>query len=132
MRYLLDTDIVSDIVRNPRGPAAEQLRRVGQNDVCLSIIVASELRYGIARKSSAEMAFKIGQALDQLAVLPFESPADGIYGEVRSALEESGHSIGPNDNFIAAHALALNCTLVTGNERVFGRVKGLKVENWLR
>jgi tRNA(fMet)-specific endonuclease VapC len=122
MRYLLDTNIVSDIVRNPRGPAARQFRRVGQSEVCISIIVAAELRYGIVGNISAEMTFKIGQMLNQLAIVSFESPADQHYGEIRVALEESGQGIGPNDTFIAAHALALGCTLVTDNEREFSRV----------
>jgi tRNA(fMet)-specific endonuclease VapC len=132
MRYLLDTNIVSDIVRNPRGTAAKQFRRVGQAATCISIIVAAELRYGLMRNGASALAPKISEALDQFAVMTFESPADQYYGEVRAALEESGQGIGPNDTFIAAHALALGCTLVTDNEREFARVPGLAVENWLR
>ena len=131
MRYMLDTNIVSDIVRNPRGAAARQLRRVGVSEVCVSVIVAAELRYGMSRNSSGDMALKMGEALDQFAVIAFESPADQYYGEIRTALETGGRGIGPNDTFIAAHALALGCILVTDNEREFARVPGLTVENWL-
>ena len=131
-RYLLDTNIVSDIVRNPRGHAARQFRRVGQDNVCISVVVAAELRYGVLRGASAEMASKIGDALNQLATEPFGVPADAYYAEVRAQLEAAGTPIGYNDVFIAAHALALDCTLVTDNEREFARVPGLKVENWLR
>jgi len=63
--------------------------------------------------------------------MPFEEPADLIYADIRATLEKSGTPIGANDLFIAAHALALNATLVTGNEREFRRVPGLEVENWL-
>ena len=132
MRYCLDTNIVSDIVRNPRAPAARQLRRVGQSDVCISIIVASELRFGILRGGPPETAQKIVQTLRQLAIMPFESPADHHYADLRFTLETAGNLIGANDLLIAAHALALGCTLVTDNEREFARVPGLVIENWLR
>ncbi len=132
MRYLLDTNIVSDIVRNPRSSAARQLRRVGMADVCISIIVAAELRFGLARGGSSETAQKIVQALGQFSIMPFEDPADHHYADIRSLLEKAGNVIGANDLLIAAHALALGCILVTDNEREFARVPGLVIENWLR
>jgi tRNA(fMet)-specific endonuclease VapC len=64
--------------------------------------------------------------------LPLESPADAIYGRIRTRLEQSGRPIGGNDLLIASHALALGCTLVTDNEREFMRVEGLEWQNWLR
>jgi tRNA(fMet)-specific endonuclease VapC len=65
-------------------------------------------------------------------VLPFEQPADVVYGALRARLEEIGQPIWANDLFVAAHALALHCTLVTDNEREFTRITALAVENWLR
>ena len=72
------------------------------------------------------------ELLDKLSVAAFEAPADTFYGEIRTRLERAGTPIGSNDMLIAAHALSLDCTLVTANEREFRRVPGLKVENWLR
>src|SRR5258707_5092766 len=132
MLYLLDTNVVSDVVRNPRGSAATQLRRGGHSEVCISIIVAAELRFGIAQGGPPETAQKIIQILRQLSIMPFESPADHHYAELRLALEKAGKPIGANDMLIAAHTLALGCTLVTDNEREVSRVPGIAMENWLR
>lgn len=131
-RYLLDTNIVSDMLRRPEGPAAKRFSRVGQHNIGISIIVAGELRYGALRRGTAELVRMVSEALERLSILPFEDPADVYYAEVRAGLEKAGTPIGRNDTLIAAHALALGCTLVTDNEREFARVKSLKVENWLR
>ncbi len=132
MRYLLDTNIVSDLVRNPHGPIAQQIRKVGEAEVCTSIIVAAELRYGIAKKGSPRLAAQLEAVLSALEVLPFDAPADRTYGLLRARLEQSGKLIGANDLLIAAHAIALGRVLVTDNEREFARVDGLSCENWLR
>jgi tRNA(fMet)-specific endonuclease VapC len=131
MRYLLDTNIVSDMARNPSGLAAKRLERIGQHNVCVSIIVAAEARFGILRRAS-ERATRTGRMIERITVVPFQEPADRYYAEIRMSLETTGKSIGANDLLIAAHALALDCTLVTDNEREFSRVPGLVVENWLR
>ncbi len=131
MRYMLDTNIVSDIVRNPRGMSAGQFRRIGQSNIGISIVVASELRYGITRQSSA-LSRNIAEMLNRLLIVAFEEPADAHYGKIRAHLESVGKAIGYNDTFIAAHARALDCVLVTDNEREFSRVPGLNIENWLR
>ena len=132
MRYLLDTNIVSDLVRNPQGKIAERIFKVGEAQVCTSIIVAAELRYGAEKKQSARLSAQLDAVLGALQVLPLEKPADTAYGSIRVHLETSGKPIGGNDLLIAAHALALGCTIVTDNEKEFSRVKGLDVENWLR
>jgi tRNA(fMet)-specific endonuclease VapC len=132
MRYLLDTNIVSDMIRRPDGPVAKQFARIGQHDIGVSIIVAAELRYGALRRGTVRLVRSIEELLDRLSIMPFEDPADRYYGEIRAQLEQTGTPIGRNDTLIAAHALALSCTLVTDNEREFSRVKSLKVENWLR
>lgn len=130
--YLLDTNIVSAMIKNPLGDVYKQVRRVGVSRVGISIISVGELRFGIARKSSARLRSTLEEILESIGVLPFAEPAEQTYGELRAALERAGTPIGPNDLWIAAHALASNATLVTDNEREFGRVPGLKVENWLR
>lgn len=130
-RYLLDTNIISDMVRNPAGQAARRLQNVGDGNICTSIIVACELRYGCAKKGSVKLLAKVEDVLATIPVLPLEIPADGEYGGIRAELEVAGQIIGHNDLLIAAHAYTLGTTLVTANVGEFSRIRGLKVENWL-
>ena len=130
-RYLLDTNIVSDFIRHPRGPVAHRIRKLGSAAVCTSIIVAAELRFGVAKRNSRKLATRVAEALDILEVLPFEPPADAVYAVIRADLEKAGRPLAANDLLIAAHAVSLGCTLVTDNERDFGRIEGLSAENWL-
>ena len=131
LRYLLDTNILSDLVRNPQGTVATRITTVGEDAVCTSIVVAAELRFGAEKSGSTKLSDRVDLILSALDVLPLESPVDRHYGEVRQQLERRGTPIGPNDLLIAAHALALELTVVTANAREFSRVSGLKVENWL-
>ena len=130
MQYMLDTNIVSELIRNPAGPAAQRARAAG-SAVCVSIIVAAELRYGCAKKGSPRLLRKVEEFLSQVSVLPFDVPADGEYGAIRAELEATGRPIGSNDLLIAAHASALGATVITANIGEFRRVHGLSVENWL-
>ena len=132
MRYLLDTNIVSDLVRNPQGRVPPRIREVGEARVCTSIIVAAELRYGAAKKGSPRLTAQLAAVLGALEVLPFAAPADAAYGLLRARLEQAGQPIGGNDLLIAAQAVALRHTLVTDNEREFARIDDLPRENWLR
>jgi len=132
MRYLLDTNIVSDLVRNPQGRIAQQIRKIGEGQVCTSIIVAAELRYGAAKKQSARLTAQLQAVLGALEVLPLEAPADTTYGALRARLEKAGRPIGANDLLIAAQTLALGYTIVTDNEKEFAQIKDLPRENWLR
>lgn len=131
-RFLLDTNIVSDLVRNPQGRTSAKIAELGEDAVATSIIVAAELRYGAAKKGSQRLTAQLETILAALEVIPLEAPADANYGATRVALEAAGTPIGGNDLLIAAQTLALDMVLVTNNEREFGRVSGLKVENWLR
>src|SRR2546422_8407417 len=131
MDYLLDTNIVSDLVRNPQGRVAQHIRKVGEAQVCTSIIVAAELRYGAAKKGSPRLSAQLEAVLGVLAVLPFETPADAAYGLLRTRLEQAGTPIGANDLLIAAQTLSLGSTIVTDNEKEFTRVRSLRRENWL-
>ena len=132
MHYLLDTNIISELIRRPRGRVAERIRAVGEDAVRTSIIVAAELRFGALKLGSARLTERLEAVLGALEIVPFEGPADAIYGRVRARLEQAGTVIGGNDMLIAAHALALRDTVVTDNMRESGRVEGLLVENWLR
>lgn len=129
--YLLDTNILSDLIRNPAGPAAARIAAVGEGAVATSIIVAAELRYGAARKGVPALTARVEALLSEIEVLPLTVPGDAAYGRLRHALETRGTPIGHNDLLIAAHALALDRVMVTANLREFGRVEGLVVENWL-
>jgi tRNA(fMet)-specific endonuclease VapC len=131
-RYLLDTNIVSDLVRDPHGRITERIREVGETRVCTSIIVAAELRFGAAKRASARLEAQLEAVLAALDVLPFEAPADVAYGRLRSRLERAGMTIGGNDMLIAAQALSLSHTVVTDDDREFGRIDELNCENWLR
>jgi tRNA(fMet)-specific endonuclease VapC len=132
MRYLLDTNVVSDLVRRPQGPVAERIRRTGEASVCTSILVAAELRFGAEKKGSARLIAQVEAVLGVFDVLPLEAPADAVYGTLRVRLERMGQPIGGNDLLIAAQTVALGYTLVTDNEREFTRIAELPVENWLR
>lgn len=131
-RYLLDTNVVSDLVRNPQGRIASRIAEVSEARVCTSLIVAAELRFGAAKRGSARLTAQLGAILSALECLPFEAPADVVYGRVRAELEAVGKLIGANDLLIASQALALDYIVVTDNVREFSRVSGLRVENWLR
>jgi tRNA(fMet)-specific endonuclease VapC len=130
--FLLDTNIVSDLVRHPQGPAAARVSEVGEHRIATSIIVAAELRYGASKKGSARLTDQLEAILGVLEVIPFQAPADTVYGEVRARLERQGELIGANDLLIASQALALDRVLVTDNTREFARVSDLTLENWLR
>ena len=131
VRYLLDTNILSDLIRNPAGRAARRLAVVGETTVCTSIVVACELRYGATKKGSPQLSERVEVILESLEVLPLDKEADRRYAEIRSHLERLGKPIEPNDLLIAAHARALDLTLVTDNVEEFGRVPGLSTEAWL-
>ena len=130
-RYLLDTNIISDLIRNPQGKAARRIARAGDDNICTSIIVAAELRYGCAKSGSVRLLRAVEDLLGEIAVLPFDVPADADYGSIRSELEAAGKPIGGNDLLIAAHAKAIGATVVTANTEEFKRIRGLNVENWL-
>lgn len=103
-----------------------------EGQICTSIIVAGELRYGAAKRGGLRTGRRIAEVLETLDVLAFQSPADATYAILRTDLERRGETIGSNDMLIAAQALALELVLVTDNVREFSRVAGLQIENWLR
>jgi len=131
LRYLLDTNIVSDLVRHPQGRVASHIATSGEETICTSIVVAAELRYGAQKSEAKKLAERIDLPLSAIEVVTLEPPADHRYGEIRHYLTQQGALIGPNDPLIAAHALALNLTLVSANAREFSRVAHLRTENWL-
>jgi len=131
-RFLLDTNILSDLACNPQGRVAAHIAQVGDAAICTSIIVAAELRFGAAKKGSERLTTHLERILSAIDIQPFDAPADAAYAQLRAQLEAAGSPIGGNDMLIAAHALATDCAVVTDNEREFVRISGLQVENWLR
>ena len=130
-RFLLDTNIVSHVARFPQGVIADRIAEVGEQQVCISIVVAAELRYGAARRGSERLSRRLEAVLSALSVVALDEPVDCRYAELRAHLERGGTPIGPNDMLIAAQALVSDLTVVSANVGEFGRVPGLRVENWL-
>ena len=130
--YLLDTNILSDVIRNPDGAVARHIEKVGPKEIFTSLIVAAELRYGCAKKGSPKLLARVKGLLETIPVLPMDTPLDVEYGRIHSELEAAGQTIGMNDLLIASHASALGLTMVTDNTSEFSRIQGLSVENWLR
>jgi tRNA(fMet)-specific endonuclease VapC len=131
MRYLLDTNILSALVRSPRGAVAERIRAVGEDRIYTSVIAAAELRFGAVRKGSDRLSRQVEVVLDAIEVAPWQVPHDRVYAEVRSRLERAGMPIGANDLMIGSHALGDGSILVTDNTREFARITDLTIENWL-
>jgi len=131
MRYLLDTNMISDLVKNPAGTVAQHVRSLAPDSLCTTTIVAGELRYGVEKKASAELRYRVTQILGAIPVLPLDAACADAYGTIRAELESQGISIGVNDLWIAAHARTLGLVLVTHNTEEFRRVPGLQWEDWL-
>lgn len=131
LRCLLDTKFLSALIRQPQGPVAATLGRRGYGTVCISIVVAAELRFGARKLGPKALIGGVDALLASLPVLPLDSEVDRAYAEIRLRLEQAGTPIGPNDLLIAAHALESGLTLVTDNVDEFSRVAGLQVEIWL-
>lgn len=128
---MLDTNAVSDAIKDLNGSVANRLRGTSTGECCMSIVSLAELRFGAAKVGSDRLWRKVDGFLAIAPALPFDHPAEVTYAKVRADLERRGRPIGPLDLLIASHALSLDLTLVTANIREFSRVPGLKVENWL-
>ena len=129
--FVLDTNVLSELVRHPHGLVAQKISEVGEETVCTSIIVGSELRFGAIKSGSQKLIHQVEAVLSALNVLPLSPPADRHYADLRHILEKSGTPIGPNDMLIAAHAKSMRLTIVTANVEEFQRVPKLRVINWL-
>jgi tRNA(fMet)-specific endonuclease VapC len=129
--YLLDTSILSHLVRQPQGPVAARIAEVGEDNVLTSVIVACELRYGAAKRGSRRLTRQVEMVLGAMTILAFEAGVDRHYAAIRTALEKKGTPIGAHDMLIAAHARTIDAVCVTANVAEFKRVPALRVENWL-
>ena len=130
-QVMLDTNIVSHIMRYPSSAAAARMAEYKPDQLAISSVVLSELLFGASKASSKKLLAQVNFVLQTTAVLSFDDMAAAQYGDIRAHLERKGTPIGGNDIFIAAHALALDVTLITDNIREFSRVPDLRIENWL-
>ena len=134
LKFLLDTNIISHMMVNAEGLAAQCAQRLIAQDpsvqMCTSVVVQCELAFGLAKRPSTRLQKALDFQLSALLVMPLDETVVLHYARLRADLEAKGTPIGPNDALIAAHALALDATLVSGDAE-FRRVTGLRVENWL-
>lgn len=129
---MLDTNIVSNFMREPYGKASTIALSRGMDRICTSIVVAGELWYGAEKQGSGRLRKEVEQVLSRLTVLDLNPPVERKYGVTRTQLQSQGGLIGGNDMWIAAHAMAEGLTLITDDEADFSRIEGLAIENWLR
>ena len=130
-QFMLDTDTSSYIMKRTNTNVLQRLQTVAVSDVCISAITKSEHLFGVEvspRRQKDQAA--LDAFLRYVEVLDFPGEAALDYGRIRADLKARGAMIGANDLLIAVHARCLGLTLVTNNTREFGRVKGLKIENW--
>lgn len=133
MDYLLDTNICIYIIKRKPEIVLERFSQLPLGSVGISTITLAELEYGIRKSSNPDKNLEaLNQFLVPLDIVDFDYNATVEYGKIRADLERAGTPIGPLDTLIAAHALSLNVTLVTNNEKEFNRVIALKVENWAK
>jgi len=128
--HLLDTNAISRLLKEPSGVTASRLARVGDDRVCTSIVVACELRFGVALRGSERLAMAVERVLEVVPVLSLDPPVAVHYASIRNVLQRQGTPMGPNDLLIAAHSRSLGLALVTENDREFRLVSELTVENW--
>ena len=131
-RFMLDTSMCVELLRDRAPRALARMRSLEVDEVAISSITLAELQYGVAKSvNPAKHAVLLVEFCAPLDILSFDAPAAETYGRVRTTIERDGTPIGPLDTLIASHALAVNATLVSTNEREFCRVPGLRVENWI-
>jgi tRNA(fMet)-specific endonuclease VapC len=132
-RYMLDTDICIYLAKNRYPQVTARFERLKPEQPVISVITYGELQHGAYKRSDRSRTLsQLAELIQYLPVENLTSSAAQAYGEIRAALEKQGRLIGHNEIWIAAHAMALDVTLATNNEREFLRVTGLSVENWTK
>jgi tRNA(fMet)-specific endonuclease VapC len=130
-QYLLDTNTCIYIINRRPPEVFDHFKGRQIGEIAISSITGAELMFGVAKSASRRNQQALDKFLAPLEILPFDEAAMQRYGSLRSRLERQGRPIGALDLLIAAHALALEVTLVTNNEREFARVPGLRLANWV-
>lgn len=132
MRQVLDTNSCVFAIREQTPGVLAAIRVHATEGIGISSIAASELWFGAEKSASAKNAKALTQFLSALEIAPFDEAGTQMYGRIRASLEAKGKTIGPLDTLIAAHALALDVTLVTNNTKEFRRVAGLRIVDWTK
>lgn len=133
MRFMFDTNICIDLIRSRPKKLLRRLKRARPDDICISAITLSELEYGASKSAAPDRnRLALAEFMTAIDVISYDDNAAPHYGRIRAELESQGKTIGPLDMLIASHALSLDLTLITSNEREFRRVPGLKVDNWTK
>lgn len=129
--FLLDTDICSYAIRGSHPALDQRLRDFEPGQIAISAVTRAELRFGVAsRPEATRLAILVESFLKFVATVPWDASAADRYGVLRATLQRAGQPIGDHDMMIAAHALAVNATLVTHNSAHFERVSGLSCADW--
>ena len=128
--YMLDTDICSYIIKNKR-ELADVFIKHQHEDICISVITYAELLYGVKKSGSHRVETEVKRFLPLVKVLDWDEATAKHYVDIKDFLKKNGTPIGNMDMMIAAAAIAVDATLVTNNEKHFGKVYGLKITNWL-
>jgi len=132
-RYMLDTNICIYIAKHQPSHVKARFERLEPGQLVMSVITYGELYYGAGKSSQRARALaQLEELVQDIPVEGLNSAAARAYGEIRAALEKRGRLIGNTDLWIGAHAMALDVTLATNNEREFKRITGLRVENWAK
>ncbi len=131
MKRLLDTDTCIDPINRDPPQVLARLQHFHPTDIALSSLTVAELAWSVAKSGSRRNRVALESFIASFTVLPFDASASFVYGGIRAELQRRGTPMGPIDLLIAAHALSIDFTLVTNNEREFRRVPGLRVDNWL-
>jgi len=133
MKFMLDTNICIYIIKRKPPDVIERFKKTEISQIGISSITLSELLYGVSKSSKPEQnQMALIQFVAPLEILPYGDEAAHCYGDLRAQLEKQGTPIGSLDMLIAAHALSINCTLVTTNEKEFVRIQNLKIDNWVK
>ena len=128
--FMLDTDTISFALRGHGGVGLEVAQR-RPSELCMSAITLAELRFGADKRKSKKIRAAVDAFADAIQVLPFDASAAARFGLIAASLSERGVPIGQMDTLIASHALVLNATLVTNNQKHFSKVHGLRLVNWV-
>ncbi len=133
MKFMLNTNTCIYIIKRKPSKVIERFKRAKISNIGISAITLSELLYGVSKSSKPEQnQVALAQFLAPLEILPYGDEAAQYYGDLRDHLEKHGTPIGSLYMLIAAHALSIDCTLITNNEKEFIRIPNLKIDNWVK
>ena len=129
MRYILDTDTLSSIVKNNSSVIANLIKHE-EDEIYISAISYAEIFYGLEKKGSDKLFNKVNSIMGKLSIIDFDVSQSEFYGKIRVELEKSGTPIGDMDMLIAASAFSIGAILVSHNKKHFSKISGLKIEDW--